>query len=213
MKTMLRLLAIMLVVFPLVAIAGDDPGKVVSAFQSKYASLTDMTIAFTQVVQEGLNGPAGNKISGTLTLMKGNKYRIELDGQTIVSDGKTVWTYSQSTNQVLVDNYQSDSPVLTPDRIFSILPTQFTSTVTGTEKLAAFQTTILNMVPNDKSSIIKQMKVWVDDSLSVARKVQVQDVNDNIITYTVDNLKINSGVTDDVFKMTTPKGAESIDMR
>ena len=39
--------------------------------------------------------------------MKGNKYKVDITGQEIYSDGKTIWTYDKSSNEVTITKVRS----------------------------------------------------------------------------------------------------------
>ncbi len=190
---------------------GDDAEKIISHLQKKYDGMKDATISFTQKVQFNFTKKE-QTFSGKITMKRGNKYRIEVGEQTIVTDGKTVWTYSKPNKQVLVNMYQEDEETLTPDKIMTALPKEYKSEIVGEEKIGKFKTTILKLQPKE-SSTIKSMKVWVDESEWLMRQIQIQDVSDNLSTYMIDEIKMNTGVADSYFKFDAPKGVEVIDMR
>ena len=56
------------------------------------------------------------------------------------------------------------------------------------------------------------MKVWVDDE-RLMKKIQVLDISDNLTTYYVEAIKINTGLNDREFQFTAPSDAEVIDLR
>ncbi len=210
MKTFFRTFAFVMVLLPFLAL-GADNAKVISAFETKYNAINDVTISFTQQTSEGKF--TSIPLTGTLTLMKGNKFRVEVDGQTVVSDGATVWTYTEKNNQLLVDTYVDDALVITPDKVLTVLPSQYNTEVVGAEKVGALQTSVLKLTAKDKNASIKEMKVWVDDIESLMRKVQVTDGGGNTLTYTIDAIKVNTAPAEKTFKFSAPKGAQTVDMR
>ena len=211
-KILVQCICGILLLIPALLFAGKEADDLVSSIQKKYNAINDITITFTQVSHEG-NESDGPGMTGTITQQGKDKYRIEMEGQTIVSDGKTVWTFTKSTNQVLVDNYQDDSTVVTPEKILTTFTTQYDAQIVGKETLGAYQTTNLNMTPKVKDSPVKQMKVWVDDTQSLMRKVQVEFTAGNVVTYTINSVKLNGGVSEKLFTFTPPKDAEVVDMR
>jgi len=192
-------------------ILADDSEKILSQLQKKYDGIKDATISFTQKMQFNVSKKE-QTIVGKLTFKKGNKYKIEIGEQTIITDGKTVWTYSKSNKQVLVNDYQEDEGMLTPDKIMTALPKQYTSEIIGKEKLDKLNTIVVKLQPKEKSSH-KFIQVWVDGSESLMRKIQAHHSNGNTTTYNIDEIKTNTGIPDSFFVFDAPKGVEVIDMR
>ncbi len=211
MKTLLRTFVFVMALVPLLALGADDPAKVISAFQTKYSAINDVAVTFTMQTGEGKF--TSLPLTGTLTMTKGNKFRVELDGQTVVSDGVTLWTYTEQNKQLLVDVYDNDPSVLTPDKVLSVLPSEYTIEVIGVANVKELATSVLKMTAKDKNATIKEMTVWVDDTESLMRKVQVTDGGGNILTYTIDAIKINTTPSENTFKFSKPSGAQTVDLR
>jgi len=61
-------------------------------------------------------GSLGSDKEGQLYL-KGGSYRLELDGQVVISNGETLWTYVEDTNEVNVTD--ADDDVMNPWRVIT----------------------------------------------------------------------------------------------
>lgn len=192
--------------------AGEDAGDILKRLEKKYDSVHDVKVSFSQHVRFGVT-EAEQSFSGTLVMRKGNKYRIELEEQTIVTDGKTVWSYSKYNHQVVIDNYKEDPNSFSPDKVLVNVPDRYGAAILGKEKLANQETTIVKLNPKDSKSTVQWMKLWVDDDESLMRKVQVLDVSDNLTTYVVDSIALNTGVKESQFRFDPPGGVEVIDLR
>src|ERR1700741_252727 len=129
-----------------VAFAGDDADAVISKLQKKYDTVNDASIAFTQSVQFAVTKNE-QSFSGTLLMKKGNKYRIEMEEQTIVTDGVCVWSFNKINNQVFSNKYQEDPKSFSPDKVLTNLPEKYSSTWLGKEKLGGQDLTIVKLVP------------------------------------------------------------------
>jgi len=55
-----------------------------------------------------------------LLYVKGNKYKVQVKNQEVISDNKTVWTYIKDANEVQVNDYEPDENSITPSQIFTI---------------------------------------------------------------------------------------------
>src|ERR1039457_3756772 len=53
---------------------------------------------------------------GTL-LVSGDKFRLNIVGQIVISDGKTSWTYIQESNEVQLNSPDSKDDALTPSKL------------------------------------------------------------------------------------------------
>jgi outer membrane lipoprotein carrier protein len=195
-----------------IVVAGDTAEDILSKMQKKYDTIKDATVTFTQHVQFGVT-KSEETFSGKLVMKKGNKYRIEMEQQILVTDGKSVWSYAKVNNQVLIDRYKEDPKAFSPDKILVNVPANYTSTLLGKEKLGGHETAILKLVPRNDKSNIQWMKVWVDDDDALMRKIQVRDVSENLTTYTISDILLNTGVPESQFTFDAPAGVEVIDLR
>ena len=100
-----KVLVLSTVLFLHYAHAGEDVKDIISKVQKKYDSIRDVSVVFVQDVQFGVT-KAEQSFSGKLLMKKGNKYRIEMEQQTIVTDGKSVWSLNKVNNQLLIDNFK-----------------------------------------------------------------------------------------------------------
>ena len=192
--------------------AGDNAEEIISKLQKKYNSIKDVTIDFTQNVRFGVT-KSEQTFSGKLLMKKENKYRIELEQQTIVTDGKSVWTYSKLNGQVFIDTYRNDPKSFSPDKVLTNLPANYTAATLGKEVIGGIEAVIVKLVPKSGKSNIQWMKVWVDDDEWLMKKVQVQDNSDNLTTYSIESFKSNTSLSDALFQFQPPQDVEVIDLR
>ena len=202
----------MLALFIAQSLRADDAKKILDNLQKKYETLQDISLQFSQDVTFGVTG---NKqaFTGKLTVKKGNKYRIEMENQTIVTDGKAVWSYSVDNGQVIIDKFKEDPNAITPDKILVNVPERYNTTSLGEEKHGDTTLSIIKLIPKNQNSNIKWMKIWADTDEWVMRKVQFEDISDNVTTYVIKDLKINTGVADSRFQFEPPADAQVIDLR
>ena len=195
-----------------VVMAGETAQEMLDKVRQKYDSVNDAQLKFSQRVVFGVS-KIEQKTNGTLFLKKKNKYRMELGSQTIVTDGKTVWSYSVPNNQVLIDNFKLDERSMTPERLLTGSSGEFYTTLIGNEKLGKVDVVVLKLVPKDDESIIKSMKLWVDESTWFIKKVELVDVNGKETEYVVDDLQVNVGLQDSRFVFKIAEGVQVVDLR
>src|SRR6185369_3690696 len=108
-----------------------------------------------------------------------------LEHQTIVTDGKSVWSYSPDNGQVIIDKFHDDPKAITPDKVLVNIPDRYNTTLLSRDKSGDNEVAIVKLTPKDENSNVQWMKLWIDTDDWVLRKVQFQDLSDNITTYTV----------------------------
>jgi outer membrane lipoprotein carrier protein len=190
----------------------EDAQDVLARVRKKYDSVTDATLKFSQEVRFPLAG-IDQRVEGKLLLKKTNKYRVELDGQTIVTDGQTVWSYAVATNQVLIDKFKLNERMLSPERLLTTAPDEYASRIVGNEKIGSTETIVLLLTPRSESSSVKSLKLWVDEGTSLVKQVLLVDVNSRETQYTVRDIDINKGLEDGRFVFDIPEGVEVVDLR
>lgn len=180
--------------------------------EKKYNVIKDAIIEFTQINVFGVS-KIENKFDGKLWMKKNNKYKIVLENQTIVTNGKIVWSYYPLNNQVIIDDYKDEPESFSPDKIMVNVPLNYNAILIETEKLFNKNTFVIKLTPRNERSLIKSMKVWLNKEEYLMEKVEIVDVSDNITTYISKSITINAGLKDEIFQFSIPQGVEVLDLR
>jgi chaperone LolA len=190
---------------------GDDGAELLSRLQKKYKTINDIAVTFDQHTLFGVS-KSESRSKGTIVMKKGNKYRIEFSDRTIVTDGASVWSYSKTNNQVIINRYKEDSKTFSPDKVLLTIPEDYQSAVAGKETIGGIATSILQLTPKAKRSNIKWMKIWVDAN-DTMRKVQLSDATETTMTYELSDIRLNPGIADSAFSYKAASDVEVIDLR
>ena len=180
--------------------------------KKKYEELQSLKADFEQEYVWELAGET-QKLKGTLYLVAGNLYRIETDNQVLVTNGKTVWTFSKENNQVIIDHLKTTEENPLPKDLLFKYSEEYTPHLVGQEKIDGKVTHVLNLVPRDKDAFVKSMKIWVDASLWLTVRIEQKDINDNLNTYSVRNIQENIKLDPNFFNFKIPEKAEVVDLR
>jgi chaperone LolA len=180
--------------------------------QRRYDMIDDAVAQFEQHVKFGFSN-IEQTFTGILTMKKPNRYRIESEHQSIVTDGTTVWAYSTANNQVIIDKYKENSNSLSPEHFMLNLPANYYASLLGTEKNPSGNIILLKLVPKDDRSFIKSVKISIEDRNWMVRKIDILDVNETETIYTVKDIKLNTNIKEKIFTFETPVGAEVVDLR
>jgi len=205
-------LGLALVTALVLARAGDSAEDILDRVHKKYDRMEDAEVRFSQKVKFA-QARIEQEVAGSLQFKKANHYRVEFEGQLVVTDGETVWSYSQENNQVLIDRFKLDERSLSPEHILTAAPEDFSATLIGREKTAHGDAIILKLIPRDASALIKSMKLWVYESDWLIHRVEIQDQHGKETTYQVSSFKINTGIPDSRFIYQIPAGVDVVDLR
>lgn len=211
----MKRIGFVLLAFGLTGIALAQPldvKDVTEKIQRRYETIEDATARFSQHVKFGYSKIEQN-FSGTLVMKKPNRYRIESEHQTLVTNGTTVWSYSPMNKQVIVDRYKENQNSLSPEHFLLNLPSNYYASILGREQADGGSLVVLRLLPKDDQSFVKSMKVWVEEETWVVRKVELVDVNDTQTVYTVQDVKLNTNVKESAFAFSPPSGTEVVDLR
>jgi outer membrane lipoprotein carrier protein len=192
--------------------AGDTPDEILGRVRKKYDSIRDAEVSFSQRTRFAV-AKIEHQAHGTLALKKENKYRIEMEDQVIVTDGVTVWSYSVPNKQVLIDVFRQNERTLSPERILSGAPGEYAPTVIGHENIEGADMAILKLAPRGEHMLVASLRLWIDTETWLIRKAEVTDVNGKETTYSVSDIRINTGIPDARFTLKIPEGVEVVDLR
>ena len=187
----------------------------VRGVEGAYGRMTDLKAEFTQTAfNKSLNQtiPA----SGTVYLKKGGKLRWEYaepTPQQIVSDGKTIWIYTPTLNQVNMGK--------APDALAGPAG----SFLSGLGKLREhFDVRLLNpaqpkdnegniqldLTPKQPLPTLARLILAFDPNGWQLRRAVVYDQFENTVTMKFTKLVINSGLDDKLFAFVPPKGVATV---
>jgi len=186
--------------------------NVVQNVQNTYQTIDNAVIKYEQIVEFPVTRTE-QTFEGIVYMKRPDFYRIESEQQTVVTDGKTIWSYNPFTEQVIVDLFQEDEQMFTPDRFLLNIPDEFYVTVGDRETVDGQSLIALRLVPKDDHQFVRSMRMWVDDDGWIVRKAEVVDLNENKTTYRVHDIQLNVGVDMDLFSYQPPENAEIIDLR
>ncbi|MGX5819881.1 LolA family protein [Chitinophaga lutea] len=180
----------------------------------KFKSLKSIIANFVLKV-EGANNSVNESKKGAV-YVKGTKYKVVMDGQEIISDNKTSWTYAKDVNEVTINNVDQNSNGMTPAKIFTnFYDKDFLYRLNGetTEKGKVLQN--IELTPTDKSKPFFKVLLDVDKKTSTLARMKVFERNGNRYTYEINSFQPNGAVSDNMFTFDAKKypGVEVVDLR
>jgi outer membrane lipoprotein carrier protein len=214
MKVMLNLFCAFLSVVGCFA-QGSDPAakKILDQASAKIKSYKSIQAVFTLQVQDAQGAPQGTK-KGTLN-MKGNKYVVLITGQEIFCDGKTIWTYDKSANEVTITKVDPSSNTLSPQKLFTdFYDKDFLYKLNGEQKMGTKTVVEIEMTPIDKTQNFHKVYLYVDKKSNLITSGKMLDKSGNRYIYTINSLNGKANLTDASFMFDKSKhpGVEEINL-
>ena len=188
--------------------------KLLDAVSAKFKTYTAPQASFTYKV-ENSQGKALSTKKGTVT-MKGNKFRVSMDGMEIFSDGKTVWNYDKSANEVTVNNVNEGGSGMNPQKMFTnFYDKDFFYKLNGTKKEGGKTLSEVELTPTDKTRPYHKVYVLVDKASNSIYSAKFLEKSGGRYSYTINSLKGTSSVADTEFAFNKAKypGVEVVDLR
>ena len=207
----LSLVAVMALVQPPAAQTDAKAKSILEAVSKKVNGLKSLKANFALHLN---SGKVKESKKGTF-YMKGPKYRVELAGQQIICDNKTVWTYMKETNEVQVSNYNPNEQTISPAKLFTnFYDKEYSYKYAGTRTVAGKSCNIIEMTPTNKSKQFSKVELAIDKSNTIVGG-NIWEKNGNKYQYDVSGFTPNAPVADALFTFDAKKypGVEVVDLR
>jgi chaperone LolA len=191
------LFSVALVLLNVVQAQVDDPKakEILHNLSEKYKSYNTMKFEFTYTISNPKNKVNESK-KGSIYI-KDNKYRLYIDNQIIICDGKTVWTYIKDENEVQINNLDTNN-LNTPTKILTAYEKNYRAKFIKEVPEANKIIQVIDLVPLKTQSFYK-VRVEIDKTNNMLYRSSIYDKNGSIYTYTIDNFIENPKVFDSRF--------------
>jgi outer membrane lipoprotein carrier protein len=191
---------------------------VVRGLESAYGRVNDLKAEFNQnAFNKSLNQtiPA----AGSVYLKKGGKLRWEYTQPTpqeIVSDGKTLWVYTPTLNQVNVA--PAPEALAGPAGSFLVglgklrehFGVRFMNPAQPRDGDGNF---VLDLAPKQALPTLSRLILSIDPRSWEVRKAVIYDQFENTVTMRFTKMALNSGLPDSLFTFTPPKGVATVPLK
>jgi outer membrane lipoprotein carrier protein len=211
----LTVLALAVVTGPASSLTVDE---VVRGLERAYRGMTDLKAEFTQTAfNKSLNStiPA----QGAIYMKKGGKVRWEYaepTRQEIVSDGKTLWVFTPSLNQV--NTGPAPEALAGPAGSFLAglgrLREHFHVRLLNPAQVTdADGNVTLDLTPREPVPTLTRLILTVDPRSWQVRQAVVFDQFENTVTMKFSKVAVNSGLADRLFTFVPPPGVATVPLR
>jgi outer membrane lipoprotein-sorting protein len=195
---------------PLWAASADE---IIKEVQKKYTSIKKVTADYQQNFVWEMAGESVEN-EGKIWAKDGSKFRIDNQDQTIVTDGKTLWTLSKVNKQVMIDEYNRntrDNPFIRS--FMDDYLDNYKATLVREEKIDGRDHSVLELDAINPDEFNRKVTIWVDNKTHYMTRIIQTDINGNKRIYTFSDIQTGVDLDDDLFEMEIPQDYETVDMR
>lgn len=139
-----------------------------------------------------------------------NKFRLMLDGQIIINDGKTLYTYLPQANEIQINDASASENELNPLTLLKTYQQNYRSKYIREENGYL----IVDLLPLNENRFYK-IRLEISTSNNSPRSISLYDRNGNTTTYQIDKFELNKDVDPSIFTFNPDdyKNAEVVDLR
>lgn len=177
--------------------------EIINKIQAKFNSISNFSAHINQTFFNA-HGTEGGKASGNFFYKKKNKFIVEINNQTIVSNGTIVWNYDKKFKRVVISNISDDPTSFSLENFIFAYP--------SLSKAQIIDNDILLLTPKDNDLQFKEVKIWKTPD-NLISKMELVDIGDLKYSFSFSDIKVNQDLPDSKFEFQVPKGTQVIDLR
>jgi outer membrane lipoprotein-sorting protein len=190
--------------------------ELLDRLSKKNKSYTSISADFEYKLE---NTEAGiNEIQKGSIILKGNKYKLSIAGQQIISNGITLWTYIKDADEVQIssvaDLEKDGDNLFNPAELFTLYEKGFKYNYVKEETIDGKALHLINLFPtNPKDKAFHSIKLYIDKESEQIHSMLIMAKDGNKYTYLMKNFTPNKPFADTLFNFDTSKVGEVIDLR
>jgi outer membrane lipoprotein carrier protein len=134
--------------------------------------------------------------------VKGNKFRLDIPGNVIVCDGKTIWAHNKDAAEVTIKSFDAtNEDQLNPSKIFTMYESGYKYKYDKEEKVGVTLCHVITLYPTIKPEKKKfhTVKLYIDKSKKQMVKMVMLMKDGSTQTYEIKVFKPNVELADAVF--------------
>ena len=171
--------------------------ELIDRLRARYDAVTLIRADFTQQT----TSPFGEKMpinTGTLVL-EGDNYRVETDVQTFVTDGETTWVYDSYQNQVIVNDFVKDEATFVLSDFLDNFHNEYEILDSSVTYVNGIKHHSMRLNASSSANFFKEVTIKMRESDSIITEMNVLDVNDALLDFSLDGIELNPSLDVDPF--------------
>ncbi|MEL6635724.1 MAG: outer membrane lipoprotein carrier protein LolA [Bacteroidota bacterium] len=184
------------------AVEENDPAAraILDAIKNKYEAYNSLDVHFTLTIAFPEEDPEIQK--GHIS-QQGEKYKLDLEGQSIISDGQTMWFHLKNRNEVQINDVMEDEEdeLLSPKNLLRIYENEeFFYALVGEVEEAGTTVQKIEFKPLDRDSEYSKMRLSINKKTQEIIRIKTFAKDGSRYVLQIDQLTPNKRFTDDYFQ-------------
>ncbi len=212
MKSTLTAISILMLLF--FSAEAQNKAEVILTQFSENMQMKETIIAEFEYLVENNNNGLKDGHKGIL-YVKGEKFRLQIADQIIMSDGTSLWTYIPDVEEVQLNSIEHSEELLTPTKLFSSYNENYHATYNKEYSVGPKTIHVIDLEPKDKSQGFTSAQMELDKSTLELIQFSVFDNHNNKFSYIVNKFFSGRNLEDSIFIFDASKhpDVEVIDMQ
>lgn len=205
-------LAMLLIISSMTSYAQQDASKLLEKVIAHMTSFNNIRFDFTYRMTNQRAGIDESQ-AGILYLNK-EAYRVEMNDQQIICDGKTVWTYLKDSKEVMVADASEDPDAISPTTLLTGYHKEYLTNFATDPAYERQGLKIIELRPSHNKNF-SLVKVVIKESESMVTALIIDDNGGNSFEYDLSKMKTNNDLASDFFRFDAKRypDVDVIDMR
>lgn len=178
----------------------------------KTKSYKTMTVDLTYRMLDA-GAEENNEKKGTVIIM-GDSFRLNMAGQLVICDGKTVWTYLEDSQEVMISNADKSEDAITPSSILTSYYEDYKASYANDKQNSAKGLKTIEL-KHDKVKKFVKIQIGINETNLQIANFAIFDNGGNTFIYEITKMKTDSPVTPSSFTFNKAEfpGVDVVDMR
>jgi chaperone LolA len=192
------------------ALNAQSASDILNKVQNKFRAINNFSASFSQIYRQ-TQGQSGTKVTGKILYEKKNKFNVELNTISIISDGGTIWNYNKNSNRVVISNLEKDPTSFSLEKFIFDYPPMCNIKLIKDKNVKNGED-LLELIPKDQKLQFKIIRILVNTDGMIS-KLEFTDNMDIQYIFQFSNIKFDQDISDSKFTYSPPKGIQIIDLR
>ncbi|ACE06716.1 hypothetical protein Aasi_1425 [Candidatus Amoebophilus asiaticus 5a2] len=147
---------------------------------------------------------------------KGNRYKIVLDEQVVISNGEIVWNYLPELHEVHINNFEDEEAALfSPIQLMHIHQQGFIPIALKSITIDKIEYDILELIASDQDNFIKHLSLTIGRKSHQIKHIKAFDNNEITHSFMIMNAVLDVDLEDSYFEFDTTEytDLEIVDLR
>ncbi len=163
---------------------------ILDGVSTKMQSYKTMRIEFTYIMENTAEKIKESK-KGSIYI-EGDKYRLYIADQLVISDGVTVWTYFKDANEVQINDVDPNDDN-TPMKMLTAYNKNYKAKLIKEMPKGGKTIQVVDLTPNKTQSFFK-IRLEIDKAAKMVVSSTIYDKNGSTYTYVVDKFHENPNI-------------------